>query len=256
MMNIDFQCTQCGECCRRFRLPLSVEEAVHWLRDGNSVEILCEALPWVDEPPSSNLVAAFKRERSFPATSGTLPIRVIVTLVAPLGNRCPNLSEDNQCKIYERRPSTCRTYPAEVNPFIELVPKLRRCPPEAWLHRGEPLIREGSYVNPELIALIKGTLIQPVLNVPILEDLCKKLKVDIAAMVNEGYAVHSPTISALLEALTSARMPQPSESDWTFISNMEETVKAIRSCEAKCVYEPNFNSARVAYLSLFDKQTT
>lgn len=256
MTDIDFQCTKCGECCRGFRLPLSVEEAVRWLQDGNIVEILCEAIPWVDEPPPSNLVAAFKRERSFPATSGTMPIRVIVTLAAPLGSGCPNLSKDNRCKIYERRPETCRTYPAEVNPFIELAPKLRRCPPEAWQHGGVPLIREGSYVSPELTALIRSKLTRPVLDAPILEELCRKLGVSVAAMANEGYAAHSPTTSDLLEALTSEKRLLPSESDWTFLSNKEETVEAIVSCDAKCVYEPSFNSAGVTYLSLFGKQTT
>ncbi|EPH3308027.1 MULTISPECIES: YkgJ family cysteine cluster protein [Gammaproteobacteria] len=256
MTDIDFQCTKCGECCRGFRLPLSVEEAVHWLQDGNSVDILCEAIPWVDEPPPSNLVAAFKRERSFSATSGTMPIRVIVTLAAPLGSGCPNLSEDNRCRIYERRPGTCRTYPAEVNPFIELAPKQRRCPPEAWQHGGEPLIREGAYVNPELIALIRSKLTQPILNAPILEELCRKLGVGVAAMANEGYAAHSPTIADLLMALASEKVPPSSESDWTFISNNAETVEAIISCGARCICEPNFDSAGFTYLSLFDKPTT
>jgi Fe-S-cluster containining protein len=255
MFDIDFQCTKCGECCRGFRLPLSVEEAVCWLRDGNSVDVLCQAIPWIDEPPASDHAAAYQRGRSFSAMSGAMPIRVIVTLAAPLRNRCPNLSADNQCKIYERRPGTCRTYPAELNPLLQLMPQQRRCPPEAWQPGGTPLIRNGAYVNSELVDLIRGKLEQPARDAPMLAELCRKLGVGVAAMANEGYAAYSPTNAELLGALRSEKPFPAVQSDWTFISNKFDTVEAILSCDANCVSEKDFVLAGFKYLSLFDKPT-
>lgn len=184
-MDIDFRCAECGDCCRGFRLPLSIEEALSWLHDGNPVEVLCEAIPWVDEPPLTNFVATFKRERSFSGMSGALPIRVIVTLAAPLGSGCPNLSTDNQCKIYERRPRTCRTYPAEASRLIELVPQSRRCPPEAWQPGGQPLMRQGTYVGSKLIALVQDKLTQSVNDAPLLSSLRQALGVHRTALSNE-----------------------------------------------------------------------
>jgi hypothetical protein len=54
-MDIDFDCTMCGKCCHDLRLPLTVTEAIAWLERGNDVQILCEALPWPEEPPAENL---------------------------------------------------------------------------------------------------------------------------------------------------------------------------------------------------------
>ena len=258
MSDVDFQCTKCGECCRGFRLPLSVEEAICWLRDGNSVDVLCQAIPWIDEPPASDLAGAYQRGRSFSAMSGAMPIRVIVTLAAPLGNRCPNLSADNRCNIYERRPGTCRTYPAELNPLLQLMPQHRRCPPEAWQPGGAPLIRNGAYVDLELGNLIRGKLKQPALDAPILAELCRKLGVDVAAMANEGYVAYSPSNAELLEALATERPSHVTafQSDWTFISDKLDTVEAILSCDANCVRAGDFVRTGFVYLSHFDKATT
>lgn len=253
-MDIDFRCTKCGDCCRGLRLPLSVEEAIGWLNDGNPVEVLCEAIPWVDEPPAFNLVATFKRERSFPAISGELPIRVIVTLVAPQGSGCPNLCPDNQCGIYERRPWVCRTYPAEANPFFELIPERRRCPPGAWLPGGHPMTRQGAYVAPGLNLLIKSRLRQAVDDVPLHEALCQRLGIRTAAIANEGYVAHSPAIADLLDALSSAGKASPSSSaDWEFVSDRGETVEAIRLCDARCLHASNDLLSGFVYLSLFEK---
>ena len=42
-MDVHFDCTQCGNCCRDLKLPLTVLEAMDWLTDGHSVQIICEA---------------------------------------------------------------------------------------------------------------------------------------------------------------------------------------------------------------------
>lgn len=36
-MSLNFECTQCGRCCRDLKLPLTVPEAVAWLEDGHAV---------------------------------------------------------------------------------------------------------------------------------------------------------------------------------------------------------------------------
>ncbi|MDC0710125.1 YkgJ family cysteine cluster protein [Stigmatella sp. ncwal1] len=44
----------------------------------------------------------------------------IAALDKPLGMRCPHLSEDNLCTVYDRRPAVCRSYqPDEVCRLIE-----------------------------------------------------------------------------------------------------------------------------------------
>jgi Fe-S-cluster containining protein len=252
MRNCDFQCTQCGDCCRGFRLPLSVEEAPRWLQDGHRIEVLCEAIPWVDEPPPSDRAAQFKRERSFATQSGTLPIRVLVTLAAPLGDGCPNLAPDQRCSIYERRPRACRIYPAEFNPLLEFAPERRRCPPEAWRAGSGPFIRQGAYVDPELRVLVRDRLKQAVDDVPTLRALCETLGIGQAALANEGYVAHSPDAQDLIRALSSTeRRPAPSPSGWTFVSDQAETVEAIRSCGGQGLPSSEPLAVGAAYLSLF-----
>src|SRR5471030_1717171 len=76
MPNLNFSCVSCGKCCHDLRLPLTWQEAIDWLSRDGTVELLCEALPWPEEPEPSNLQAQHKRRRSFPTMSGNLPIRV------------------------------------------------------------------------------------------------------------------------------------------------------------------------------------
>jgi Fe-S-cluster containining protein len=232
---------------------LSAAEALVWLRDGNPVEVLCEGIPWVEEPPASDLVAAFKRERSFPAMSGGLPIRILVTLAAPLGSGCPHLLGDNRCGIYERRPVVCRTYPAYANPFLKFMPEYRRCPPEAWQPGGSPLMRQGNYV-PELMPLIECKNQQAVDDVPLYARVCDALGIRKTAMSNEGFVAHSPAVEDLLEALlagdSSDTSHTPSPEDWELISDNAETVDAIRSCDARCIHASDVALDGVEYLSL------
>lgn len=100
-LNIHFKCTQCAYCCHHSKIPLTVEEAIEWLRDRHQVQVICEASPWV--PPEARK-ADYLLRRSFPARSGTLFLRIAVTLVANLADECPNLLPDRRCGIYERRP--------------------------------------------------------------------------------------------------------------------------------------------------------
>jgi hypothetical protein len=63
-----FFCIQCRKCCHNLRLPLSVDEAIGWLRDSGEVQVFCEAIPWREDPPSGNLQALDKRRRSVRCT--------------------------------------------------------------------------------------------------------------------------------------------------------------------------------------------
>jgi Fe-S-cluster containining protein len=127
-MDIDFGCTICGKCCHDLRLPLAVTEAVAWLERGNDVQILCDASPWLEEPPEDNLQAVHRRRRSFAAMSGSLLTRVVVILAGAYAGPCPNLQPHMRCGIYEQRPLVCRIYPAEIIPFVELTPMHKACP--------------------------------------------------------------------------------------------------------------------------------
>lgn len=256
-MDIDFHCTSCGRCCKDLRLPLSASEAVRWLEDGHAVDLLCEAIPWPGEPPATDPHAAYRRERSFASVSGTLPIRVQVTLAAPLGSRCPNLLANDRCGIYERRPEVCRIYPAEPHPFRTLTVAGRRCPPDAWQPGGQALLRNGEYVDATLHRLIRQRRERSVSDVPIHRVLCAALGIRAAAMANEGYVVHSPDPAALLRALRTAhasgsesRESAASPADWTFVSDRPETVDAILSCGARCARAEEFLPGSFEYLSL------
>lgn len=88
-MPLHFSCTMCGRCCRDLRVPLGLSGALDWLRDGGEVQLLCEAVPWLVEPAADDLAAAYKFRRSFAAPSGTLPLRVVVTVVAAFEGPCP-----------------------------------------------------------------------------------------------------------------------------------------------------------------------
>ena len=132
MNDINFECVMCGGCCRDLRLPVTLSEARKWLERGGQVDVLCEATPWPVEPDSTSAFAAYRRKRTFAASSGTLPIRVAVTVAASFTGACPNLGDDMRCGIYEERPLVCRVYPAEINPFIRLNHEHKLCPPDAW----------------------------------------------------------------------------------------------------------------------------
>jgi Fe-S-cluster containining protein len=110
-MDIRFKCTQCGQCCRGTKIPLTVSEAIEWLCRGHDVQLICEASPWPSTLDGDPRALPFKR-RSFEVTSGSMSTRVVAILVANAVGDCPNLLPNLQCGIYEERPLVCRIYPA------------------------------------------------------------------------------------------------------------------------------------------------
>ena len=196
-MSLNFECTQCGRCCRDLKLPLTVTEALDWLRDGHDVQLLCDAVPWPVEPDPEDLKAAHRRRRSFATMSGLLPARVVVILAANLAGACPNLQADFRCGIYQRRPLVCRIYPAEINPLVRLDPANKACPPEAWASDRPLLQREGRVVDAVVRRDIQQSRDTDAVTTEVKRRLCSALHVEYAALVDEGFVVYSPERSVL-----------------------------------------------------------
>lgn len=229
-MTLNFECTQCGKCCRSLKLPLTVPEAVEWLRDGHDVQLLCDALPWPAEPDPADLKAAHRRRRSFAARSGALPTRVVTILAANLSGACPNLQADLRCGIYERRPLVCRIYPAEINPFVALDPARKACPPEAWTADHPLLQRDGRLVDDVIRRDIQKSRDTDADNVEVKRRLCHALGFDRAALADEGFVVYSPDRLVLLAAIEQAVADvgaAPADEPWRFVSNRAETVDSL-----------------------------
>ncbi|TCK32889.1 putative zinc- or iron-chelating protein [Paraburkholderia sp. BL8N3] len=234
-MDIDFECTMCAKCCHDLRLPLTVTEAVAWMQRGNNVQILCDALPWPEEPPEDNLQAAQKRRRSFAAMSGSMPARVAVILAGTHAGPCPNLQPDMRCGIYEQRPLVCRIYPAEINPFIALTPVHKACPPEAWAPGLPPLMRAGKLVDTGILPLVQQSRDADENDIPIKQQVCALLGIDQAAISNEGFVAHSPDrldfLAALRQASNEPVVPALSPT-WGFVSKRRSTVDVLLSVGA------------------------
>lgn len=234
MADFNFGCTSCGRCCHDLRLPLTTGEAIDWLERGNgAVEVLCEAVPWLEEPDPPHAWAAYKRQRSFAAMSGDLPIRVIVTLTAVYQGACPNLAADFRCGIYAMRPRACRIYPAEVNPFIAFAPEHKRCPPEAWTAPA-PFMRNGEVVECATQREISALREESRQQLQAMPALCDALGIAAAGLSNEGFAVHAPPADRLLEIL---RTLAPSDdgkptASWTLVSNQAGSIDALASVGA------------------------
>ena len=187
-----FECTMCGKCCHDLKLPLSVAEATAWLERGSNIQILCEAVPWPEEPAADNAPAQHKRGRSFAASSGELPLRVVVILVGAFTGACPHLGADLRCGIYETRPRVCRIYPAEINPFVTLAPEQKLCPPEAWTPERPVLAIDQKIVDATTFELIQQSRQTDMADTAAKALLCAYLDIDTAALANEGLAVFSP----------------------------------------------------------------
>jgi Fe-S-cluster containining protein len=229
-VDLHFECTQCGKCCRDLKLPLTVSEAREWLRDGHAVQLLCDAVPWPREPEAADLKAAHRRRRSFAAMSGSMPTRVVIILAANLAGACPNLQPDMRCGIYERRPLVCRIYPAEINPFTALDPGNKGCPPEAWTVDHPLMLRDGRLVDDVIRRDIQLSRDTDANDAAVKRRLCAALNVEWAALADEGFVVYSPARLVLLAALDRAITDIDvalNDAPWQFASNRADTVDSL-----------------------------
>lgn len=203
-VDVHFSCIQCGRCCHDTKIPLSLAEAADWLSDGNQVQIVCEAWSWREDRPNADPKSAYLKRRSFAAMSGSMPARVVATLVASIDGACPNLLPDQRCAIYERRPLVCRIYPAEINPFMKIDPAMKACPPEAWRGDLPQLMRGDEVMNAEMRRDI-GTWREALgPEIERKQRVCAALRLTHAAVAHEGFLVHSPPRMALLDAISAA----------------------------------------------------
>jgi Fe-S-cluster containining protein len=247
--DLNFSCVSCGKCCHDLRLPLTWLEAIDWLSRNGTVELLCEALPWPEEPESSNLQAQHKRRRSFATMSGDLPIRVIVVLTAVYTGACPNLDAQFRCRIYETRPQVCRIYPAEINPFIALSPANKLCPPEAWASP-TPLLRDDAIVDEETRSHIAQSRRDDEHEALSKQVLCALLGIGSAGLSSEGFAIHAPPAEQLLEALRAGLQDADQENlpSWTFVSNQASTINALTSAGANAHFTSSTSSGPSRYI--------
>ncbi|MFM0527399.1 YkgJ family cysteine cluster protein [Paraburkholderia strydomiana] len=223
---LHFACTKCGNCCHNLRLPLNLGEAANWLQRGGDVQVFCEAIPWPQEPYPDALQAEHKRMRSFLAVSGDLPIRVVVSVVAYFDDACPHLLPDMRCGAYEVRPLVCRIYPAELNPFRELVPQLKACPPQAWADEQPIFWSEGRPLDVAMARASGQFRNNDFRETPLREKLCSLLGIAHASLANEGFVVHSVEWEVMLTALScieGSTVGQPGLSDWEFVTNKAST---------------------------------
>jgi Fe-S-cluster containining protein len=251
-VDIHFECVRCSKCCRGSRLPLTVAEAVTWLEDGHEVQVLCEATPWIDEPSLDDAQAQHRRRRSFAGVSGSLPIRVAVILAANFSGPCPNLGPNEVCRIHARRPSVCRIYPAEVNPFIALAPGNKACPAEAWAKHLPVLQRAGQLVDQHLIDDIRRLREADAAHVGFKQRLCSRLQISDAGIANEGLCVNSVDRATLLTelALAAAQIPEDlPPTDWRFVSNRAKSVTALSMVGARSGLAQNVGRPAFEYLS-------
>jgi hypothetical protein len=228
-----------------------VAEAVDWLKDGNPVQIICEATPWPQEAPAGDLKAAHVKRRSFAATSGALPVRVVAILVANVAGDCPNLLPDMRCGIYERRPLVCRIYPAQINPFIPLEPSKRACPAEAWAGHLPPLMQAGAVVNDAIRGAIQRSRDTDALEADLKGGLCAALRLGDAALAQEGFVVYSPAVDTLLRALSRAKEYcglTATPAQWRFVTNRSDTARYLALKGAVAVHSTGNDDAPYQYL--------
>ncbi len=232
-MDIRFDCTMCGKCCHNLNLPISVDEAISWLKRGGAVKIFCEAIPWPEEPTADDVEAQYRRARSFAATSGALPARIMTTLVAAFEGACPFLAEDMRCGAYAERPRVCRIYPAEINPFAVLTPERKACPSEAWADDQPWLLRDDKVVDTVTADLITASRAAAVADTDAKKALCAILGIDRAALANEGFVIHAPAPDRLLAALEAVRAgAAPDATGWQVLSNRTGTVAMLADAGA------------------------
>ncbi len=233
-MEMHFGCTQCGKCCHDTKVPLTVSEAIKWLNRGGAVQLLCEASPWPEALNAEPRAAHFKR-RSFAVMSGSAPAQVVVTLVANIVGACPNLRSDLRCGIYADRPLVCRIYPAEINPQVELTPRNKACPPEAW-SEDQPVLLQGCVLKDATIQRdIEMSRSADVSEAQLKHRLFLALNFAHLAMVHEAVLVYSPAANVLLSALAVAAASgavQAPAAPWQFVSDQPNTLRSLAASGA------------------------
>lgn len=101
-----FACTLCGQCCRGW-LPLTLDDA---LSHAGRFPL---ALIWTPVRQASRAFATTERIGATVRLPNrkTVAVRVVPTSYLPPDMPCPELGDDNRCRIHDDKPLRCRTMP-------------------------------------------------------------------------------------------------------------------------------------------------
>ncbi|MBD8707172.1 YkgJ family cysteine cluster protein [Pseudomonas sp. CFBP 13711] len=211
-----FSCVGCGACCKGRFIPLTLGETKQWLERGDDVAVLLEAFSrpyWA----ASEQEYQHSLQRSAQVSCGATQVHVTAIFAAHALTQCPNLQRDDLCGIYENRPLVCRIYPMEINPFIELEPLAKDCPPEAW----EPntIIISDASADPTLSSLIQASRRADRNDARLKLSICNQMGINVAAWKAEAFVIHFPARDQFLQAVNDqASSFQDDQSDlggWT-----------------------------------------
>ncbi|OLF51812.1 YkgJ family cysteine cluster protein [Pseudomonas chlororaphis] len=245
-MNIRFSCVGCGKCCNDHHVPLTLDEAHQWARDGGQVIVLVEAFL------SNGLgLPAEQREhaerRSCEVPSGHARAHVAITFAAYNVGPCRNLDERQLCRIYERRPLVCRIYPMEINPHIPLNPAVKECPPESW-EQGPQLIVGGTLADRELAELIQRSRQADRDDIRGKQAICQWLGIHTTALKGDGFTAYLPDMAALVEAIERVQaQPQAAPAgEWLFHVSGADIAGQVQDAGAQVVTEAPVNYAFIA----------
>lgn len=197
--SLQFDCTGCGKCCNGHHVPLTLDEARHWVADGGQLIVLVEAfLANGLGLPDAQREHATRRACAVPC--GSTQAHVAITFAAFNPGACRNLDADNLCRIYERRPLVCRIYPMEINPHIPLRPDAKDCPTEAW-QRGPVLIHGSQLIDRQLAELIERSRQADRDDIHAKVQICQQLGITTSALKGNGFTAYLPDTGALHAAL-------------------------------------------------------
>jgi len=228
-MTQPFNCTACGKCCHNLKIALSVQESIDWIERSNQIQIICEAIPWLNEPNPLDEVARYKKNISVAAISGSLPIRILIYFVGFFEDACPNLQKNNQCGVYSDRPLTCRIYPAEINPFIEMNPLQKACPDEAW-------IASDDLLTPVMQSDILQYRQSAIEEIESKAHVCDDLKIDVASIANQAYVIHTPDQKKLMQSLKNCKTKRDADihNSWKIKTHVLESQQTLQAMGAVC----------------------
>lgn len=95
-----FQCTRCGNCCRRFRVPLTGADLLRLTRATGRDP--AKIVDWLD-PEAVDMTGE-------PETFVILPEGRRLMVLAWQADGCAFLA-DNACSVHPQRPTSCHAYP-------------------------------------------------------------------------------------------------------------------------------------------------
>ncbi len=177
---------------------MTLEESRQWLRRGHDVAVILEAFDdsaWESQPAKF----AYNDRRSAVVVSDASKLKVISIFAANALTQCPNLDDQDQCGIYEKRPLVCRIYPMEISPFIALKPEQKACPPQVW--ESGDVIYTDRVVDQVLADNIDQSREADKRDAQDKVAICESMGMTVAAWKDNALAVYLPDRAKMMEAI-------------------------------------------------------